>query len=92
MESYGSTIRRARIGKKLTLERVARACGTHKGYISGIENRQINPPRPKITKRICRVLSLPITQMIVLSCIEKAPEEARFVFDQWYRQEYKGLV
>lgn len=74
MKTFGETIRAARRVKAFTLERVAKACHTHKGYISGIENAKVNAPSPKVVARLCRLLDLDERRMLVLGWWEKRPK------------------
>jgi transcriptional regulator with XRE-family HTH domain len=41
---FGDLVRKMRKEKSLTLEAVAKKVGSHKGYVSGIENDRVNPP------------------------------------------------
>jgi len=90
VESFGSIIRRHRTEQGVTLETVAKKCGTHKGYVSGIENGRVNPPGAKVTKKLCAALDLRVNQMIALGWIEKAPKEIEPLLSKWYRQEFLG--
>ena len=74
MKSFGETIKAARLSKGRTLDRVARACGTHKGYISGIELGAVAPPSPKLVHRITRYLDLDFEEMLALAYLEKRPK------------------
>jgi transcriptional regulator with XRE-family HTH domain len=71
--TVGSDIKNRRHELGFTLEHVARVVGTHKGYISGIENGKVNPPAPKMMMKICTVLKLNIKVMLIKSWVEKAP-------------------
>lgn len=76
-ERYGLVILRRRQAAKLTLEQVARKIGSHKGYVSGIENDKVRPPSPGITARLCRVLGMDEKTMLMRSWAEKAPASVR---------------
>lgn len=69
----GSVIHARRDELKLTLDELARASGTHKGYISGIEKGSVSAPSPRIMARICHHLKLNPSVMILKSWVEKAP-------------------
>jgi len=77
MKDFGVVIREARKAKRLTLEAVAKKIGSHKGYVSGIENRKVNPPSPRITKRLCASLGLGVEDMLIRAWIQKAPVQVR---------------
>jgi transcriptional regulator with XRE-family HTH domain len=53
---FGDLVRKLRKERGLTLEAVAGKIGTHKGYVSGIENDKVNPPSIKIIKKYAKVL------------------------------------
>lgn len=76
-ERYGMVLRRRRMAKSLTLEDVAQKVGTHKGYLSGIENDQVRPPSPAITRRLCKALDMDFRSMVMRSWAEKAPKAVR---------------
>lgn len=74
---FATTAKEARLAKGLTLEALADKIGTEKGYISGFENRKVNPPSPKIVKRMAKVLGLDETELLIYSFVPKAPKEIR---------------
>jgi transcriptional regulator with XRE-family HTH domain len=75
MRDFASIVKNARANKGLTLQKLADKLGTKKGYCSGIENRKVNPPSPKITKKMAKVLGLDETELLVYGYIEKAPAD-----------------
>lgn len=75
--SFGEKVRAFRVIRGLTLEALAKAIGSHKGYVSSIENRKVNPPSAKITKKLCKVLGLDYEPMLMLAWAEKAPKDVR---------------
>jgi transcriptional regulator with XRE-family HTH domain len=77
MKSYGYIIHQARKAKGLTLDQLASKIGSHKGYISGIENRKVNPPASKVTVKLAKVLGLDPKDLLRRSWVEKAPELIR---------------
>lgn len=72
-DRYGLVIRDRRWFAKLTLEQVARKIGSHKGYISAIENNKVRPPSPRVTARLCKVLGMDLRTMLMRGWAEKAP-------------------
>ena len=74
---FGPLLRELRKGRGLSLEKVARALRTHKGYISGIENRKVAPPSPKFIARIARFYNIDEKDLLLLSYAEKAPRLIR---------------
>ncbi len=77
MKDFASTLREARTQGGLTLEALARKAGTEKGYLSGIERRKVNPPSPRITKKLARTLGLDVQVLLVHAFVERAPLEIR---------------
>lgn len=73
MKSYGSIIHSARRKKGWTLDQVASKIGSHKGYISGIENGKVRPPSPKISGKLAKVLGLDAKDLLRRAWAEKAP-------------------
>ena len=67
MKTYGQTIRTARMNSGLTLAALAKKVGSHKGYISGIENRKVSPPAWKMTMKLADSLGLNVLFMIKLA-------------------------
>ena len=65
----------------MTLEAVAKKIGSHKGYISGIENGKVNPPSVKIIRRFCKLFGQDERTMVRIAWVDKAPpilkDEAR---------------
>ena len=78
-KDFASVIRDARSSAGLTLESLAKLVGTEKGYLSGMERRKVNPPSPKITKKLARALSLDTEELLIYGFVEKAPREVRDV-------------
>jgi len=76
-ERFGAIVRRRRLDRGITLEKVAKAVGSHKGYISGIESGKVRPPRPHYVKAICKLLGLPYEEMELVALAEKAPGSIR---------------
>lgn len=77
MSHFGKLVRTLRKERKLTLEEVARKIGTHKGYISGIENDKVNPPSVKIIKKYAKALGQDPKHLVRLAWVDKAPELIR---------------
>jgi transcriptional regulator with XRE-family HTH domain len=74
MKTFGSVLKGAIQRKKFTLDATAKAVGTYKGYISGICSRKLNPPSPKMIRRICKALDLDVNEMLARAAFEKLPE------------------
>ncbi len=73
MSHFGSLIKDLRKQQSLTLEAVARKIGTHKGYVSGIENDKVNPPSVKIILRFAKLLDQDPKMLVRLAWVDKAP-------------------
>lgn len=77
MRKFGEVVKSRRRFLKLTLEDVARKVGTHKGYLSGIENGKVKPPAPGITEKLCQALEIGVEGMLLRGWAEKAPKRIR---------------
>lgn len=77
MKAFGEVVKARRLFLKLTLEELARKVGTHKGYISGIENRKVSPPSPGITEKLCKALEIGVEGMMLRGWAQKAPKRIR---------------
>ncbi len=75
MNQFGIEVKAARSKKGLTLDRLGRKVGSHKGYMSGIINDKVSPPSPRVVKRIAKVLELDYVRMLALSVIAKLPKD-----------------
>ncbi len=74
MKTFGETLKVARLERRLTLVQVAKACKTHKGYISGIERGNVNAPSAKVVARLCKYLDLDYQRMLAMGWWEKRPK------------------
>ena len=61
---FGTYVRTLRKERGLTLKRVEKAAGVSNAYISQIERGLRNPPHPEILKRLAKVYSVPIQEMM----------------------------
>jgi transcriptional regulator with XRE-family HTH domain len=77
LSHFGDLVRTLRREHGLTLEDVARKIGSHKGYISGIENGKVNPPSVKIIKKYAKVLGQDVKELVRVAWVDKAPEIIR---------------
>lgn len=77
MKDFASVVKEARRFKGMSLQVVADKVGTHKGYISGIENRKVNPPAPKVVRKMAKLFELDVHELLILAQVEKAPKEVR---------------
>jgi transcriptional regulator with XRE-family HTH domain len=75
MKRFSEIVKEERLSKSLTLAALAKAIGTQKGYISGIENEKVNPPAPRLIQRLCKVLGLNYSMMLARSAFEKLPKD-----------------
>lgn len=74
MKTFGTVVREARIARGLTLEKLARRIGSHKGYVSGFEQGKVSPPSIKILPKLARALELPPQELMALAWWEKRPK------------------
>jgi len=73
VSNFGDLVKRLRKEKGLTLEQVARKIGSHKGYVSGIENDKVNPPSVKIIRKFARLFSQDEKNLVRIAWADKAP-------------------
>jgi transcriptional regulator with XRE-family HTH domain len=59
------------------LEAVAKKIGSHKGYVSGIENDKVNPPSIKIIKKFAKLFGQDARTLARIAWVDKAPEILR---------------
>ena len=78
MKTFGELIREARHAKQYSMSALAQITQTFKGYICGIETGKLNPPSPKMVRRLSRALDLDVNDMLVRSVFEKLPKGLRF--------------
>jgi transcriptional regulator with XRE-family HTH domain len=74
---FGDLVKKLRKEKGLTLEAVAKKIGSHKGYVSGIENDKVNPPSVKIIKKFAKLFGQDVRALARLAWVDKAPEILR---------------
>ena len=77
MSNFGDLVKRLRKEKGLTLEAVARKIGSHKGYVSGIENGKVNPPSVKIIRKFARLFTQDERTLVRIAWVDKAPAVIR---------------
>lgn len=75
--TFGEFVRARRQMLELTLEGVAKKIGSHKGYLSGIEQGKVNPPSGKFLPKLAEALKTDPTILAVMAYAEKAPKEIR---------------
>lgn len=70
---FGGWVKQLRIAKGMTLEQVARALGTHRAYISTIENGRARPPSPRFIAKLARLYTVDGKELLRVAYAEKAP-------------------
>lgn len=87
MSNFGDLVKRLRKERGMTLEQVARKIGSHKGYVSGIENDKVNPPSVKIIKKFAKLFGQDERRLVRIAWADKAPtlirEEAKRFMEQY---------
>ena len=73
MSRFGILVKQLRRERSLTLEEVARKIGSHKGYVSGIENDKVNPPSVKIIQKYAKCFGQDARALERLAWVDKAP-------------------
>jgi transcriptional regulator with XRE-family HTH domain len=77
LSHFGDLVKKLRNEKGLTLEAVAKKIGSHKGYVSGIENHKVNPPSVVIIKKYAKLFGQDARTLARLAWVDKAPEILR---------------
>ena len=77
MSHFGALVKKLRKEKCLTLEAVAKKIGSHKGYVSGIENDKVNPPSVKVILKYAKLFGQDPKMMVRLAWVDKAPNIIR---------------
>lgn len=73
MSNFGELVKRMRKERGLTLEQVAKKIGSHKGYVSGIENDKVNPPSVKIIRKFAKLFGQESRTLVRIAWADKAP-------------------
>ena len=76
--------------KGITLEAVAKKIGSHKGYVSGIENDKVNPPSVKVIKKYAKCFGQDARALVRLAWVDKAPaiiKKDAELFLAWFEKE-----
>jgi transcriptional regulator with XRE-family HTH domain len=73
VSNFGDLVKRLRKERGLTLEQVAKKIGSHKGYVSGIENDKVNPPSVKIIRKFARLFAQDEKNLVRIAWADKAP-------------------
>lgn len=93
MSHFGSLVKHLRKESGLTLEAVAKQNGSHKGYVSGIENDKVNPPSVALIRKYARVFNQDAKHLVRLAWVDKAPEIIRDdaeKFLAWYETQRRA--
>ncbi len=77
MKTFGERLRDLRHASGLSLGRLGRKIGRGKGYLSGIENGKVNPPSPKVIRKLAEALDHDVKELMMVAYVEKAPREIR---------------
>jgi transcriptional regulator with XRE-family HTH domain len=74
MSNFGDLVRRLRKERAMTLDQVAKKIGSHKGYVSGIENGKVNPPSVKFIRKFAKLFAYDEKEMVRIAWLDKAPK------------------
>lgn len=80
MSKFGEVVKALRLADELTLEAVAKRIGSHKGYISGIENGKVNAPSVKVLRRYQKIFEhrgIKLEDLVELAYVDKSPALVR---------------
>jgi transcriptional regulator with XRE-family HTH domain len=89
---FGDLIKRLRREQGLTLDQVAGKIGSHKGYVSGIENDKVRPPSVKFIKKFARLFRQDPRFLVRLAWVDKAPELIRHEAEEFLRWHQTGML
>lgn len=82
MGSFGTLVKQLRKEKGHVLEYVAKKIGSHKGYLSGIENGKVNPPSARFVRKLSRILEYDEKELLKMAYLEKVPAAVREEFEE----------
>lgn len=77
MQRFGEWVREQRKARNWTLETLSKKIGSHKGYVSGIENDKVSPPSAKICRKLAIAFQANPAQVMAHSRLEKMEPAAR---------------
>jgi len=77
LNAFGDLVRRLRFEKRWTLKDLERKVGVRKGYLSQIETGAVNPPSPRVVRRMALVFGFERRKMLALAHVVKADKEVR---------------
>jgi transcriptional regulator with XRE-family HTH domain len=80
-------LKKTRKAKGLTIDALAKAAGTCKGYVSGVERGKVAPPRPRVIWRLCRALGENAHDPTLRAWIDKAPDSIRYTLNERFGKE-----
>lgn len=97
MIPFSDTVKMLRQERGLTLEAVAEKLGSHKGYVSGIENKKVNPPSAKIVVKYAKLFHKSEAELLFKAWEEKAPKVVQDRYELFEQlemavQKYKALT
>ncbi len=72
-QSFGEFIREARRSRGWTGEELADRAGVRKGYVSGIENGKVRPPKDWLVIVLAKQLKLDAVDLLIRAYVAKAP-------------------
>ena len=81
VNEFGHLLKLWRKERGLTLEQVAKKVGSHKGYVSGIENGKVSPPALGLICKLAKVFAKDEKALATLAYIDKAPDLIRDQFE-----------
>lgn len=73
MSDFGDLVKQLRKDKHLSQEDVARAIGSSKGYVCGIEKDKVNPPSVKMIVKYAKLFRQDARELVRLAWVDKAP-------------------
>jgi len=77
LNAFGELVRRLRFENRWTLSDLERKVGVRKGYLCQIETGAVNPPSPRVVRRMAIVFGFERRKLLALAHAVKADKEVR---------------
>lgn len=93
---FGKFLKKKRNDLGMTLDQLAKKIGTHKGYVSGVENGAVSPFSMKMVPRTALVIGVNVEALAMMAWADKAPklvrDEVRSIVLDWLKKNHGGIV
>jgi transcriptional regulator with XRE-family HTH domain len=86
--AFGKRLHELRKQNNLTLEAVGKKLGVSKGYLSGIENGMVRPPKDRIIRKMARFFGTGEMDLLKIAWLDRMPPDVREVFSKALGLQY----